>query len=199
MGEQNFQSDYAKFLAQTITGVSAQVAKALRRHTESTSRTVNCDIPRHSRSVSLRGYPIGSVTTIKNDTSRAFASGTEVDSDLFYIDVNAGTIDFDFELQPGPGALEVVYVGGMATGADAAALTDAFIAAFAELVYAIDQQIFYLWKRRDNPGVVNLNPSDFGGGASYLVSEDWAEKHGEFQPMLVEVIKRTANHASPTW
>lgn len=199
LGEENYQAEYATFVDQLIAGVSKGVEKELRRHAESKSRTVNRDVSRHSRSVSLRGYPIASVTSIKNDSSRQFASGTEIDSDLFYIDADAGVIDFDFELQWGPGALEVIYTGGMATGADAEALTAAFIAAYADLVLAIDQQIYYLWKRRDNPGVINLNPSDFGGGASYLVSEDWAEKHGEFQPMLVKAIEDYRNDASLTW
>ncbi len=193
MGEQNYQAAYATFFAQLIAGVSKQVEKALRRHVQAVSRTVDCDVIRHSRSLSLRGYPISEVASILNDASRSFGSGTVISADLYYVDLLAGIVSFDFQLQQGPGALRIEYTGGMAAD------TAAFITAHPELVMAIDQQIYYLWSRRDNPGVINKNPSDFGGGASYFVSEEWAEKHGEFQPMLVEAIEDNMNKASLTW
>lgn len=199
MGEQNWQAQYATFLAQIIAGVSKSVEKELRRHAEAVERTVQIDVNRHSRSISLKGYPITSVSLVQNDSSRAFGSGTNVDSTLYYVDLLAGIISFDFELLWGPGAAKVTYTGGMAAGADEETRRAAFIAAYPDLVMAIDQQIYYLWSRRDNPGVISKNPSDFGGGATYLVSEDWAEKHGEFQPQLVEAIKDYRNDAVNTW
>lgn len=199
MGEQNYQAEWATFLKQLISGVSAQVEKALRRHVPQIERTTQIDVTRHSSSVSLKGYPITAVAQIDNDSSRAYASGTEVDTDLYYVDLAAGIITFDYELEWGPGALKVQYTGGMAAGADDDEKTAAFIAAFPDLVFAVDEQVKYQFMRRDNPGVVNQNPGDFGGGASYLVSEEWAEKHGEFQPMLVAAIKNEGNHASNTW
>jgi hypothetical protein len=199
MGETNYQAEYAKFLSQIITGVSKSVEKELRRHAEAVERTVQIDVNRHSTSISLKGYPITSVSTIQNDPSRVYPVGTSVDPVLYYVDLEAGIISFDFELLWGPGAAKVTYTGGMAAGADEATRRAAFIAAYPDLVMAIDQQIYYLWSRRDNPGVINKNPSDFGGGASYLVSEEWAEKYGEFQPMLVEAIKDYRNDAVNTW
>lgn len=192
MGEKEWRPEWASILSQIITGISAEVEEALHRHVLVASRTVVCDVDRHARSVSLKGYPITSVTTIKSDTSRAFGSGTEIDTDLFSIDSQAGVINFDFELQWGPGALEVVYTGGMAAD------TNAFIAAFQDIAYAVDIQVFYEWQRRENPGLTNQNPSDFGGGSSYFVNPDWAERHGEFLPKLVSAIKRHVNR-SRSW
>ena len=199
MGESNYQAEYATYLKQLISGVSAQVEKALRRHVPQIERTVQVDVVRHSSSISLRGFPITVVTLVENDSSRAYASGTDVDSDLYYADLEAGIISFDYELEWGPGAAKVTYTGGMAAGADDDARRDAFIAAFPDLAFAVDEQVKYQFMRRDNPGVVNQNPGDFGGGASYLVTEEWAEKHGEFLPILIDALKRYGNHASNTW
>lgn len=189
-GEKAYKPEYSRILGNIISGVSKDVELELRRHVSSEARTVNIDVERHDDVVFLRGFPIASVTSIKNDPSRDFGSGTEVDTDLYYIDTEGGVISFDFELDWGPGALRIVYEGGMAAGSTNAEKTDAFIAAYEDLVLAIDQQVFYEFQRRDNPGLENQNPSDYGGGSTYFVDTDWGEKHGEFLPKLVKAIER---------
>lgn len=183
IGQKKYKPEYSGILKSMIAGVSAEVEVLLRRHVLIASRTIQADVDSHSAHVALKGYPITQVTSVKNDPSRDFGSGTEVDTDLYYTDLETGEILFDFELSHGPGALQVEYEGGMAAD------TDAFIAAFPDIALGVDQQVVYEFKRRDNPGVLAQNPSDFGGGATYLISQDWGEKFGEIQPKLLKAIQ----------
>lgn len=181
-GEKAYKPEFAGILGNLITGISKEVEKALHRHILVASRTVTIDIDRHDDSIFLKGYPITSVVSIKNDSSRLFSSGTVVDPILYYVDLENGIVSFDFELLWGPGALQIEYTGGMAAN------IDAFIAAFEDITLAIDQQVFYEFQRKDNPGLTNQNPSDYGGGSQYFVDPEWAEKHGEFMPKLFKAI-----------
>jgi hypothetical protein len=183
LGEKKYQPEWSGILELLIDGISAQVEKELRRHVLIQERTVQADVDAHSAHVALKAYPITAVASVKNDPSRDFGSGTLVDTDLYFVDEESGEILFDFELSHGPGALQVVYTGGMAVD------TDAFILAFADIVIAIDQQVAYEFGRKGNPGVLSQNPSDFGGGSSYFVSPEWGEKFGEMQPKLLKAIQ----------
>lgn len=183
-GEKAYKPEYSRILGNMIAGISVDVEKALRRHILVVARTVQVDIDRHDTSIFLKGYPNVVVTSIKNDSSRAFGSGTVVDPALYYVDSENGIVSFDFELLWGPGALEIEYTGGMAAD------VDAFIAAFEDITLAIDQQVYYEFQRKDNPGLTNQNPSDYGGGSQYFVDSDWAEKHGETLPKLFKAIQK---------
>ncbi len=182
-GEKNYKPEFAGVLGNIISGVSAEIERHLRRHVQSASRTVNIDVERHDDAVFLKGYPISAVANIWNDPSRDFASGTLVDTDLYYVNLPEGEISFDFELDWGPGALRIEYTGGMADD------VDDFIDTYPDIVLAVDQQCFYEWQRRDDPGVVTRNPTDFGGGATLLVSEDWGRRFGELQPKVVKMLE----------
>lgn len=142
------------FLATLIAAVSALSESYLNRHAQQVARTEQYNVERGQRVVYLRGYPVDTTATLtfKNDTVRDFASVTAIDSDLYYLDSSRGVVYFeDGVLLPGDGVLQAVYTGGMATTAAA------FITAFPAISDAVDAQIRFAFKRRDEVGMTNLS------------------------------------------
>lgn len=107
-------TDHDDRIRQLITSVSAMIETYLGRHIEEKSRTGIYDVEPGQQLIFLRGYPVKTVTSYKEDISREF-SGSAIDSSNYYTDAGRGAIDFDkYALLWGPGVFQAVYVGGMA-------------------------------------------------------------------------------------
>lgn len=152
-------------ITRLITQYSVAAAKVMNRHTESTARTEQFDVSRAQRVFSLPGYP-GSVTTVKHATDRDFTNVTAIDSDNYYFESATGLLHIDgWPLYPAPGALQVVYTGGM--GASAAA----FIVAYPDIAHAVEEQIVHFLQRKDSMGSTSV--SFEGGSMSHAGAVQW--------------------------
>lgn len=106
-----------------IVSVSHEVEAYLDRHLLLTSRTEQMDVNPGQQVWWLRGYPVSSSVspTFKFDIDRAFTSDAE-DSSTYYVRNEDGRVEFDFSYNTGrfryPGALQVVYTGGLAATLD---------------------------------------------------------------------------------
>jgi len=134
-------------LNQWIADLSAEVERALGRGTESVARVEHFSPWRGQRIFPLLGYPIASITHVKEDTSdRTFtdASSSTLPTDVYVADSQLGhLVVHSWELVGGPKSLEVSYVGGMAAD------TAGFVAAFPDIAGAMDLQVAFWLKRRN--------------------------------------------------
>lgn len=132
-------------LGQLVTWVSENAAGYMDRLIEQASRTEYFDIDYGQRLVMVRAYPIASISSIVNDVTRAYTSGT-IDSDDYVADASGPIINFDYSLSAGPRALKVTYTGGLGT------TVDAICAAYPDLCQAVTTQVAHEWKRRASLG-----------------------------------------------
>lgn len=155
---------YDTIIAQIITRVSAEVEVLMSRHVESTARTVQLDTFHIMRHISLRGYPVTTLTSVHNDVDRNFGSDTLIAAADYYTDTGAGLLWFDVTLSSARGGLQVIYTGGMATSAAN------FITAYPDIAEAVDQRVAQLWQRRNEVGL-----SSVGGGQGNISAQtiDW--------------------------
>lgn len=162
-------------LSEMITAISARVEQSMRRHVQSTSRTVVYDVQPGQRMVQLFGYPVTSVTTVHHDLDRDFASDSLIDSDNYSVDSRTGALWLDYEYAPDRQILQVVYTGGMA------ATTAAFIAAFPDVTQAVTMQVVEEYRRRNAHGA-----------NSVAVAGDSVSFVGDVQmlPLVTQVIER---------
>lgn len=171
-------SDQDALIGVLVTAVSARIERYLGRHVESTSRTEYYDVEAGQHVFYLRGYPISSVTSVKNDEDWDFDNIDEIASSEFTTVGSdfTGRLVVDEAVTPiaGKQALQVVYTGGMA--ADAAS----FIAAFPDVALAADQQILHEYQRRKQLGIVS---SSIGQHTASV----------EFGVDLLPIVKRALN------
>lgn len=164
------------WIAKAILGYSMAVQKALCRHTKAEARTEQFPLGMRQRLVKLPAYPVSAITSVKVDLLREFGTGTEVESDDYYLDTERGLLHFDLpQLVEGEGILQVVWTGGM--GAN----TDTFVAAYPDLADAIDTQIVYHWRRRQEPGgnmTVGAGGRTYTGELAFIqILTDAVERH----------------------
>lgn len=146
------------FLNQLIEEVSVYVEGWIDRTVQTGTVTETFDVSESQRLVQLAAYPVTSITSVSNDTSRTFTSYSA--STGYVVDSN-GLLKFDYSLIPGNQVLRVVYVGGMA------ATTAAFVAAYPDISGAVAMQVSYAFMRRTDLGGVSWN-SGGGIGASSI-------------------------------
>lgn len=105
-------------LRRWISSATSSFETYLNRHIEAKSRTEQFTVEPWQRRVWVQGYPVTTVTTVKNDTQRDF-TGLTVDVGDYYLDAAGGRFDFDkYILLFGPGVLQIVYTGGMAASTE---------------------------------------------------------------------------------
>ena len=137
-----------------IDDYSAAFERYLNRQVLVGATTEYFDVEPGQRVFMLKGYPVGSVTSVYHDTSREWTSG-EVDSDNYYLDTTTGVMTVDKHgLYPGAGVFRVIYSGGM--GASAAA----FITAFPDIAGACDIQVAYHFSRSKSLGAKSVSGRD---------------------------------------
>lgn len=158
---------YDTWLAEAVTAYSALAEREMNRKLEATERTVYFDVSTHQEFV-LEGVPISDVSSVRSDRDRDFPATSEVDTDNYVVKADDGILVVDGTvLDRGHHALKVVYTGGM--GADA----DAILAAFPELVFAIDMQIAYHARRISSPGKTSTSVA--GGSTTWTGPLKWLD------------------------
>jgi len=186
--DEGFITENSRILDSIITAVSGAVETHMGRYVESTERTAYVDVlSPGQRKIMLRGYPISSISSLYEDSSRSFGSDSSVDSDLYELGTqgkNMGRVSFDYDLTVGDGVLKVTYTGGMAASASA------FISAYPSLALAVEKQVWFDWKHKDMAGLDSADGGQISGGARRQVqSLDWLNGWGNLIPDLVQEIK----------
>jgi hypothetical protein len=148
--------DKDEMLEAFIAEVSKEMSNRLMREVETDRRTERVRMPNDTRLIALPAYPLTSVTTLRNARVPVFTDLEPWTANEDYIvDEDIGQITIlrepEFNFDPagypiGPTYFQVIYTGGMAAN------TDAFIEAFPDLAGACDEQVRYLYQRKDNLG-----------------------------------------------
>lgn len=99
-----------------ITQASAAIERECNRIFGVTSYTEQYDGTDTALVLTLRQYPVVSVTDVRDDAAREFAATSVIDSTNYYVDTAAGIIRFDgWRLQRGYGNIRVTYSAGYST------------------------------------------------------------------------------------
>ncbi|MEA3225732.1 MAG: hypothetical protein U9Q07_07250 [Planctomycetota bacterium] len=188
-------ADGTSYLNQMIEGFSAQLENELGRYLETTSRTVYIDVLRSNQQFHLKGYPITSISSVVEDSARDF-TGSAVSTDLYDTTDGAysdGCLFFDYCPNVGQSALKVIYTGGMAAD------TAAFIAAYPDLAWAAERQIFFWFQNRAITGFTGKDGSDMGPGAQRVIQTmTWMQAHGDLLPEVWQAINKYKSFV-PRW
>ncbi len=153
-------------LNQLISDVSASAETYLRRAVLSTTRTEYFNVDPFQTVFALSGYPVTSVTSVANDTDRAWASSTILDSTDYAANLEAGLIEIDGRsLAFGKRVLRVIYIGGMA------ATMDAFVTAYPDISKAVTIQVVHEFRRSNSLQGDSITTA--AGSVAFLGGIDW--------------------------
>lgn len=143
-----------------VESVSAACERYLDRYVQSgISRTEYLNVEGGQTLFTLRAYPVASVTGVWFDLNQTFAASTQLSSTDYFSPIidERGLLRLRYTLLddwyqiPAPATLKVTYTGGMA------ASTQAFIATYPDLASAIDRQVIYEFKRKNDPGSLSIS------------------------------------------
>lgn len=168
-----------------IAEVSVQVSNLLRRETETKERTETLRMSGDTRKLLLPAYPVTSLSALRNASKPVFV-GVDVwtVNEDFFLDPDIGEItvlaDPEWILDDGgaplaPTFFQATWIGGM--GED----TDDFIANFPDIAGAVDEQVRYLYQRKDALGG---NAETSNGRTTFMGAYD----------LLESVVKRVTYH-----
>lgn len=149
-------SELDSLIEQQITAVSRAIEQYCDREFYEESRTEYHHVDARDQAISLRAYPIDTITTVKNDPDWDWANVTALTATDYDHDDESGLVYFGVKLTKGRRALQVVYTGGLATAA-ADIITD-----YPDLADAATTQVAYEVKRRDSSGAYSVNLSQGG-------------------------------------
>jgi len=112
-----------KIFTQIINAVSKAIEKSplFDRYIEKKERTEQFDTEYDQRIFVVKGVPIDTDQTFKiwHDTAREWGSGTEIDTDNYYVEAETGRIKMDrYTVSAGDGSLKIQYTGGLSLSAD---------------------------------------------------------------------------------
>ncbi len=126
--------------------------------------------------IRLSRFPVDSITSIKESTNGDFSTATAMASTNYFLDSSRGIVRLrSLTFTEGPGAVQVVYTGGLAR--------DVF-AVPADLRQAAAKQVAFEFQRKKQLGVVSMSTE----GASVSM---------ELERDLLADVKRTLQNYSP--
>lgn len=140
-----------------IIGVSAAAEKFLGRHAQRATRTEYLDVGPYQRRFILQGWPVTSVSRVNFDTSQEWDASDDIDSGDYLSPIYdaCGVLEMTYDLvtgsRPRHSSLLVTYTGGMAAD------TEAFVQAYPDVAAAVDQQVAFLWHRRNDLGASSIS------------------------------------------
>ena len=156
----------AAWLDEAVTYWSARAVKDMNRQVTLATYTEYLDVEPNQHVWSLKAYPVTTVSQVTHDTQRDFDSG-DLDSDDYSCQTGCGLLRVDgYYTHPAPGALRVIYRGGMSATGGAT-----FAAAYPDLAGALDMQIAYAYTRRGREGQESVSTGV--GQSSYIGAMDW--------------------------
>lgn len=143
-------TDLDALIAVLITAVSAAAEKEMDREALTNTYTEFFSPQPFQTKFPLAAFPVVSVVSVKEDFDRGFGSGIAAldDTDFTIDDLGILTVD-NYRMAPGNRTMRVVYSGGMATTAAA------FVTAFPDVAFAVDMQVAFLVRRKNQLGVTS--------------------------------------------
>jgi hypothetical protein len=172
------ETRFDELLAQLINSVSHEIETFLNRKLIVASNIIETfDVQTaYYQKFSIEAYPITSVTDIRHDWGRTFATSTIIAAGDYYTNKSLGIICIDkFPLTPGKGVLQVTYSGGMASS------TSGFMSAFPDLTAAATLEVVARFQRKSTYGLIAITAS--GGSATIA-------QRNEFLPAVEQVLDR---------
>lgn len=151
--------DIDEYLQQLILTVSALFERETGRWFQKATYTELFDLDFGRKTVTVRAYPIASISSIRNSASGDF-SGAAMSTSSYALREEGRTGQISMRwmgLVGGVGALRVVYVGGLGHRAEALP---------ADLRMAATEQVAFLWKRAKNIDQKGETHTD--GSATYF-------------------------------
>jgi len=159
-------TEYDAVLNALIEAVSQAAENYMNRNVENTTYTEYLSVYPGEYLFSLKAYPVTSITSIYNDTTWQWASGSSVSTTYVNSDGDSGLLFFDTSsLVAGYNALKVTYVGGMAT------CTEELLDNYADLAHAAERQVAFLYKTRTKIGAQSVNAVN--GGVTWETGVVW--------------------------
>ena len=179
-----------QLIEDVIAEVSADAEDHIGRYVISTARTESFRIRAHEHNVSLLGYPVATLTSVKvHSRDDDWANVTALDASLYVLDADAGTVFLRGSVTHNPTWVQVVYTGGLvsASGDDPVGLTKNFIASYPQIAGAIDQEVVMRLQRRKmagagqivHKGAMKQMPKDVG------LLADTRRRLGKLKPVRV--------------
>jgi len=141
-------------IADMIDGLTPVAERWLGRKLQKTAYTQQMDVRRGQSVFQLDAYPVETspALALRNDLGRDF-TGTAIDADNYYLDLERGTITFDKSyLVWGPGVLQAIWTGGMASSTTILVSSSAF----EGIVLGADLQIAHVFQRRHEVGATSF-------------------------------------------
>lgn len=179
-------------LTALVTQVSRQFEKWLDCEFLKAARTEYIDVTPGQQMFRLRAFPVDTAEafTVKNSDSGDFASASAINATDYYVDSRRGYLRFRstafgsvYQLEAGPGALQVVYNAGLATTTTNLLLTNDYM----ELVLACEQQVLHDIMRTPNFGSPSRN---VGGGSQAFEDDDGSP----FIPVVRQALESYLRH-----
>lgn len=150
-------ADQTVIFRQLIIAVSSAAEGYMDRQAKLKATTEYLTVRDFQRLFQLKAWPVESVTSVAFDPEQTFGTDTllvAVDDYLNPVLSESGILAIRRDLwsadEPARESLRVIYRGGMA------ATTEEFIKLYPDLAGAIDQQIAYIWARRNQQGVQSI-------------------------------------------
>lgn len=154
-------------LQQFIDAVSRDGQILMDRHVKQEAMVEQQDVEPGQCIFYVTAYPIlaSPALELRNDSARDFPTSSIIDPTDYFLDKERGIVKVDGKyLAWGPGAAKLTYTGGMSD-------TDVnFAAAFPHIANAVDLQVAYLFKRREQMGITGYS---IEGGSVSLSPIDW--------------------------
>jgi hypothetical protein len=144
--------EYDILINEVVAEVSDDCERYMGRYVERTARTETFEIRAHQQVFRVRGYPITDVSEVKvaNNTND-WANVSALDASLYNYTSTNGVFRLRSLTEYDPGFVRVTYTGGMVSGGDAEAVTEAFVTAYPAVAGAVDQMIVEILRRAKSP------------------------------------------------
>jgi hypothetical protein len=152
-------------IGKLINQYSEAAETIMARETTLATYTETLDVEGGQQVFSLKAFPVTTVSSVALDTTWSWPTTSVIDSS--YYRARGSNLRFrDYALTPGVEALQVIYLGGMATTAAS------FAASFPEISEAIAEQVAYHHERRNSLGATSIQ---YGGegSSSYTGAITW--------------------------
>lgn len=140
-----------------IRGVSADFQRLSGRLVNQVAQTEIVDVLESTRRLLLKAWPVKSSPTIQifHDVDRAFGATTEIDSDLYYLDLEEGIVDLFQRFNDGKKVIKILYTGGMAT-LTGPEIGLEFWTLFPDIAEAVQFEVIREFKLKDNLGAAAI-------------------------------------------
>ncbi len=161
-------------LTNFIAAVSKRIEAFIDRPLLQSARTEEYDLKPRQRVIFLRAYPLtaqSDISSIKVATDWDFAAATAVSSSDYHVDLVTGAVHLNYSpitnylgnnMGVAPGAVQVVYTGGLGAVSSGSDPNATFLTNYADIASACETQVVAMWRRRDDPGRKTTKIGQYG-------------------------------------